>query len=210
MTIDVSNNNPRVSYSLASGSSQAVFTVNFEFFNNADLNVYVDGDRKTEIDDYTVSGGDGSTGTITFLQSVVGAANGSIITITRDIALERLTDFVFGQDINRAALNEQLDVIVAQIADVDDKASRAFQLNDYDPVGSLILPSLEERKGTVLAFNATTGDMEAGPTISSLAADVASAAASAKAAAVSEANAAASALKADAEAQAIIYSIALG
>jgi len=210
MTIDVSTNNPRVSYLLASGSSQSAFTVNFEFFNNEDLNVYVDGSLKTEIDDYTVSGGDGSTGTITFVSSVVGAAGGSTITITRDIALERLTDFVAGQDINRAALNEQLDVIVAQIADVDDKASRAFQLNDYEPAGSLVMPSLNERKGTVLAFNITTGDMEAGPQISAIEADVASAAASAAAAAISENNAAAFALKADAESQAIIYSIALG
>jgi len=168
MTIDVSDNNPRVSYSLASGSSQTVFTVNFEFFNNADLNVYVDGSLKTEISDYTVSGGNGSTGNITFLQPVVGAANGSIITIARDIALERLTDFVFGQDINRAALNEQLDVIVAQIADLDDKASRSLQLNDYELASSVIIPALDTRKGTVLAFNGTSGAPEVGPTIATV------------------------------------------
>ena len=43
MTITVSNNTPRVSYTVAEGQTQTSFTVNFEFFAEADLNVYVDG-----------------------------------------------------------------------------------------------------------------------------------------------------------------------
>ena len=203
MTIDVSTNNPRVRYSLASGVSQSVFTVNFEFFNNADLNVYVDGTLKTEVTDYTVSGGDGSTGTVTFVSAVVGADDGSVITITRDIALERLTDFVAGQDINRAALNEQLDTITAQIADLDDKVGRTIRLTDYDESVDLPLPSLDDRKGKYIAFNISTGAIEAGPSLAGVQA-------SADAAAASAASAAASAESADAQAQAIIYSIALG
>ena len=62
MTIDISNNNPRINYSVAAGVTQTSFAVPFEFFDDADLNVYVNSVLKTITTDYTVSGGDGSTG----------------------------------------------------------------------------------------------------------------------------------------------------
>ena len=37
MTINLSDNDPRVSYAVAQGASQTAFTVNFEFFDNDDL-----------------------------------------------------------------------------------------------------------------------------------------------------------------------------
>ena len=72
MTINIADNSPRVSYSVAQGVTQTSFTVSFEFFDNDDLNVYVDGTLKTLTTDYTVTGGDGSTGTVTI--SVTGAS----------------------------------------------------------------------------------------------------------------------------------------
>ena len=39
MTISVSDNTPRVSYTVGQGVTQTSFTVNFEFFADADLNV---------------------------------------------------------------------------------------------------------------------------------------------------------------------------
>ena len=57
MTISVSDNTPRVSYSVAQGQTQTSFTVNFEFFAAADLNVFVDNTLKTITTHYTVSGG---------------------------------------------------------------------------------------------------------------------------------------------------------
>ena len=65
MTINLADNSPRVSYSVASGVTQTSFAVPFEFFADADLNVYVNGVLKTLTTNYTVAGGDGSTGTIT-------------------------------------------------------------------------------------------------------------------------------------------------
>ena len=91
MTINIADNSPRVSYDVAAGVTQSSFTVSFEFFDNDDLNVYVDGTLKTLTTDYTVTGGDGSTGTVTM--SVTGATGGSTVVITRDIDLERTTDF---------------------------------------------------------------------------------------------------------------------
>ena len=165
MTINLADNDPRVSYSVAAGVTQSSFTVSFEFFDDEDLNVYVDGIQKTLTNDYTVTGGDGSTGSIAM--SVTGAAGGSTVVITRSIVLERTTDFPVSGAFNIASLNTELDRFVAINADLNDQISRSIRLEDYDVAGGLSLPSLEDRKGKTLAFDTVTGGMVAGPSISS-------------------------------------------
>ena len=166
MTITVSNNTPRVSYTVAEGQTQTSFTVNFEFFADADLRVFVDNTLKTITTDYTVSGGDGSTGSITM--SVTGASGGSTVVIVRAIALERTTDFPTQGAFNISSLNTELDRIIAIHADVDDTAERGLRLQESDEAVTTTLPLKDTRKGTVLAFNATTGVPEAGPSITAV------------------------------------------
>lgn len=167
MTIDISDNDPRIEYTVAQGATQTVFTVPFEFFEDSDVRIYVDGTLKSLGSNYTLSGGDGSTGTATFVQPVTGATGGSTVSVVRHISLERTTDFPAGQEINRAVLNEQLDTITAQIADLDNKVDRTIHLNDYEVAPSTLLT--EDRKGKTLAFNLTTGAVEAGPLSSDVA-----------------------------------------
>jgi len=164
MTINLSDNDPRVSYDVAAGVTQSSFAVSFEFFDDDDLNVYVDGTLKTLTTDYTVSGGDGSTGTVAM--SVTGASGGSKVVITRDIDLDRTTDFPSSGPFNIASVNTELDRFVAIAADLKDQADRALQLTDFDAAASLTLPEVDDRKGKTLAFNASTGAVEAGPSIS--------------------------------------------
>ena len=160
MTINISDNNPRISYTATSG--QTAFTVPFVFFNDADLNVYINDTLKTITTDYTVTGGDGSTGSITLTS---GATSGDIVVITRDVALERTTDFPSSGPFQVASLNTELDTIIAMVADMEDLAERGLRLSDSDTSASLVLADKDARKGTVLAFNATTGAVEVGPTI---------------------------------------------
>ena len=166
MTISVSNNTPRVSYAVSEGATQTSFTVNFEFFADADLKVFVDNTLKTITTHYTVSGGNGSTGTVTM--SVTGATGGSTVVIIRAIALERTTDFPTSGAFNISSLNTELDRIIAIHADVDDTADRGLRLQESDTAVSTQLPLQDARKGTVLAFNATTGVPEAGPSITAV------------------------------------------
>ena len=63
MAIDISNNASRITYSLAQGSSQQAFTASFEFFDDGDISVFVDGVLKEISTHYVVSGGGGATGT---------------------------------------------------------------------------------------------------------------------------------------------------
>jgi len=164
MTINIADNSPRISYTVAQGVTQTSFAVPFEFFDNTDLNVYINGTLQTITTNYTVSGGDGSTGTVSM--SVTGGASGSTVVITRDIALERTTDFPVSGAFNIVALNTELDRLTAIAADLEDQANRALQLTDFDADVSLVLPDVDTRKGKTLAFNASTGAVEAGPSIS--------------------------------------------
>ena len=150
MTIDISNNAARVNYTVASGVTQTSFSVPFEFFNDSDLSVYVDDVLKTITTHYTVSGGDGSTGTITM--SVTGAAGGSTVVISRSIAIERTSDFQTGVDINRAALNTQLDTLTAIAADNQDKANRSISAPNSEVNPVLELPDADTRKGKLIGF----------------------------------------------------------
>jgi len=160
MTILIADNSPRISYEATSG--QTAFTVPFEFFDNTDLNVYINDTLQTLTTHYTVTGGDGSTGSITL---VTGATAGDVIVITRDVTLERTTDFPSSGPFQVASLNTELDKVVAMIADMKDLADRGLRMEDFDTTVSLTIPLKDDRKGTVLAFNATTGAVEVGPTI---------------------------------------------
>ena len=133
----------------------------FVFFTGStDLNVFVDNVARTfdastsNTTLYTVSGGDGSTGTVT--TSVTGATGGSTVVITRAVPLSRTTDFPSSGAFEISKLNTELDTIVTLIADADDENSRALRLKDSDVAVDLTLPLKADRLGTVLGFNATT------------------------------------------------------
>jgi hypothetical protein len=166
MTISLAQNAARVSYSVSEGATQTSFTVSFEFFDDADLNVYVDGTKKTLTTHYSVSGGSGSTGAVAI--SVTGATGGSTVVITRDIALARTTDFPTSGSFQISTLNTELDRFTAIAADLKDSVDRSLQLTDYDSAVSLVLPAVADRKGKVLAFNASTGAVEAGASVSAV------------------------------------------
>mgnify|MGYP003110070016 CR=1 FL=1 len=151
MTINLSDNDPRVSYSVGQGVTQTSFAVPFEFFDNGDLNVYVDGTLKTITTHYTVSGGDGSTGTVAI--SVTGASGGSTVVITRSIDLDRTTDFPSSGPFNIASLNTELDRMIAINADLQDEVDRSIRLPDFDAEQSMVLPTAANRASKLVSFD---------------------------------------------------------
>ena len=166
MTIVIGDNSPRKTYT--GNGSTTEFATDFAFFDKADVNVYVDGTLKTLNTDYTIpttganAWSTGNDGTVVF---TTAPANNTSVVLTRDVTLERTTDFPTSGPFQVASLNTELDKVIAMIADMEDLAERGLRLSDTDTSASLVLADKDSRKGTVLAFNSTTGAVEVGPTI---------------------------------------------
>ena len=171
MTILSNKNTPRVSYTAS--DSQTVFAIPFEFFNVADVKVYngttlltynaspsttsqysITGTASSSDDAYEFGAG----GSITL--GSTGASADDIITIIRDISIERTSDFPAVGSFDITALNTQLDQIIAEIADRKQQSDRSIKLADSDSVvADLTLPAKATRASKVLAFDAD-GDPE--------------------------------------------------
>lgn len=170
MTINLADNNPRINYTVAQGVTQSAFVVPFEFFDDDDLNVYVAGTLKTLTTHYTTADDSGNTqahtsGTTGYIHfttgnEVTGASGGTSVVITRDIDLDRATDFPTSGPFAISALNTELDRFIAIAADIEDTASRALLLQDYDTTSSLVLPLVSTRADKLLGFD-SNGDLEA-------------------------------------------------
>jgi len=174
MTIALGDNTPRISYTVSQGVTRTdPYPIPFVFFTaSSDVKVYVDGTERAynastaNTTQFTITGGSGSTGTMT--TSVTGATGGSTVVITRAVPLSRTVDFPSSGAFEVAKLNTELDTLIAIQSDFNDDASRSLRLKDSDSAVSMELPLLASRKGTVLGFNASTGAAEAGPTITAV------------------------------------------
>tara|TARA_R100001163_G_scaffold3199_3_gene4820 strand:+ start:615 stop:1559 length:945 start_codon:yes stop_codon:yes gene_type:complete len=138
------------------------FAFTFNILADSDLIVIKNTTTLTLTADYTVSTNDNGTGSVTLGSALVAS---DILTIIGGRNLERTTDFVTAGDLLASSLNEQLDSLVIMAQQLDEKVGRAIIVNAGDESVSLEMPTKDNRKGTVLGFNATTGAPEAGPTI---------------------------------------------
>ena len=165
MTIALSANTPRISYTVNQGDSRTTFPTDFVFFETSDVNVFVDGVARTldpstsSSTKFTLSGGNGSTGTVT--TPVTGATGGSTVVITRDVELKRTTDFPSSGAFEISKLNTELDTLITMISDQQDENSRAVRLLDNDDSATLTLPLKADRAGKILGFNSSSGNAEA-------------------------------------------------
>ena len=157
MPITISDTTPRDSYTVG-GTPQTAFTVNFEFFADADLKVYVDSTLKTLTTHYTVSGaGTSGGGTVTMGTGVSNAT----VTITRDMAISRTTDFPVSGAFQIDTLNDELDKQVAMMQQNERDIARTFKSEPFDTVNDFTLPVQADRKGKLFGFDSTHGNPEA-------------------------------------------------
>jgi hypothetical protein len=169
MAINISDVEPRVQYTATSG--QTSFTVPFEFFVNEDLKVYNGTTLLTfnaspsSASQYSVTGA-GVTGGGSITLGGSGATLNDIITISRDIAIARTTDFPTSGAFQIASLNEELDKIVAMCGQLErdlkfSPKAAATTSNTFD----ITFPNLEANKvltvnslGTGLEFSQSIGE----------------------------------------------------
>jgi len=162
----------RVVYSGSAGTGPYAFS--FEVLVSSDIVVYFNSTSLTLTTDYTVTINANGTGSVTIVTGTnvptTPDANDTIIIVgARDI--ERTTDFVTAGDLLATSLNEQLDGLTIFDQQIAEEQKRSLMAPVYDPAHAddggtldMTLPAKADRLGKYLAFNATTGNPEAGPT----------------------------------------------
>lgn len=146
---------------LSGSAGVGPYAFTFEVLDQTDINVYKNTTLLTLTTDYTVTVSANGTGSVTL---VTAATSSDDITIIGARDIERTTDFVTAGDLKASSLNEQLDAQVIFTQQVDERVDRALKGNFSDPTDlDYTIPSVDDRKGKYLAFNATSGAPEAGP-----------------------------------------------
>ena len=146
----VTNTTARNQYTAASG--QTVFAYTFEVYNKNDLVVLQNDTTLSEGTNYTVSGvGSDTGGNITL---TVGATAGDIITVYRDMALERLTDYQNAGDFLAAEVNEDFDRLWLAVQQGTTDSDRAIvkPVTDLDSLNT-VLPVASSRANKFLSFD---------------------------------------------------------
>jgi len=145
----VANNLSRDQYSATSG--QTVFPYTFEIFNKDDVVVVQNTTTLSEGTNYTVSGvGNNNGGNITFTS---GATAGDTITIYRDMAYERTTDYQTSGDFLAAEVNADFDKLWLAVQQNEEADTRAIRkpINDLTSI-NMELPSATNRANRYLGF----------------------------------------------------------
>lgn len=156
MALQISDTTPRVQYTATSG--QTTFSVNFEFFDVADLKVYngttllTYSNSPSSASQYSVTGA-GVTGGGSITLGGSGATLNDVITIVRDLAIERISDFPVSGNFPIQTLNTELDKIVAMLQQLEEQFARTLQYPVTTTTGfDVDLPELVANR--VLSVNA--------------------------------------------------------
>nr|BAR16530.1 phage+glycanotransferase [uncultured Mediterranean phage uvMED] len=189
MTIVSSKNTPRIAYTAT--ANQQAFTIPFEFFAVADVKVYngttlLTYDANADaVNEYSITGTAsdsdesyefGAGGTVNI--GATGISAGAIITIIRDIAIERASDFPSSGSFDMKSLNTDLDKVYAKLADLDQHIDRSVKLLDTDSISATTsLPAKATRASKVMTFDsdgnvATTFTAVDTSTVAGIASDV--------------------------------------
>jgi len=153
----------KVSY--AGNGATTSFAVTFAFWDADDLKVILrDADgvettwtRGTE---YSITGGSGSTGTLTVDTSPTDytPASGETLVIKSNIGLTQSTNLPAGGDIPSDSLEQQLDKIVRISQQKDEELGRAPKFSETSTASDITFPDPSADK--VIGWNAAGDDLE--------------------------------------------------
>ena len=146
---------PRIQY-LADGTLTE-YEFPFVIFKTSDIDVYF-GDSKQDISTYRVSDARRSDGgSVTFNAP---PAKGIVITIVRNLSIERTTDFQEGGALRANVLNDELDYQIACQQQIADSLNRSMVLPPYamDTDVNLTLPT--PSAGKAIVWNSAGTNLE--------------------------------------------------
>lgn len=165
--VPVENDPPRVSIAATAGQTQLSF--DFLILKSGHLQVRRIDSAGTvttlaETTDYTIPGAavnnkDGGTITLTPASFPSGASAGDTFTLFRQIPIERLSDVPRRGSFRADVFNAEMDTIFLIAQELRDDLGRAIVLADEDPTTGLTLPLVDVRKGKILGFDSTAGQL---------------------------------------------------
>jgi hypothetical protein len=148
--IQIGDISPRIQF--VGNGVQDTFTYPFPIFVDADLEVYEDDTLKSLSTDYTVAeAGVSSGGTVTF---VTPPANAVTVTLRRNKAIERTSDFQESGEFRAKVINDDLDILTATLQQVETEQDRSMKLDPTDTATSMTLPLKAERASRFAAYDA--------------------------------------------------------
>jgi hypothetical protein len=136
---------------LLANGTQTSFVFPFPVFASEDVAVAID--SAPQISGFSVGGaGDTAGGTVTF---DTAPAAGKIVTLARRMAFERLTDFIEGGDFAAAAINTELDYLVAGLQQVTGDQAPMLRYPATESPSNLAttLPDKTHRAHKALGFD---------------------------------------------------------
>lgn len=156
MSIDsVLDNGSRIQY--VASAAQTDFDYPFAIFAEGDIIVDVDGVVQALTTDYTVTGvEDDNGGTVSL---VVALAGGEIVTLYRDTAIERTSDFLANGPNASSAMNDELDRIIVIAQELETRIGRALRI----PFSANVDASELELDPTTYASKVLTFDADGKP-----------------------------------------------
>lgn len=145
----ISSSSSRINYT-GNGSTTA-FSFPYEFQAGTDLKVYKNDTLQTITTHYTVSGGSGLSGTVTF---VTAPANGDSVVIYDDPPATQLLDYIANDPFPAESHEGGLDKLTRLARRLVNRMDRAMRFSDsYAGSASVILPTPEASK--VLGWDGT-------------------------------------------------------
>lgn len=148
----VANTTSRNQYTATSG--QTVFPYTFEIFDKNDVVVIKNTTTLIEGTNYTVTGvGNENGGSIVL---TIGATTGDIITVYRDMPLERNSDYQTSGDFLASEVNNDFDRLWLAAQQINELSARSIKKPDSDSASiNMVLPVALDRADKMLAFDGT-------------------------------------------------------
>ncbi len=143
------NISPRVQYT--ANGTRTSYDFLFPIFTNADLQVIVDGVPLTS--GYSITPFESSPGgTVVF---AAPPADGLVITLARNLVLQRTSDFSDGSSFAAQTLNHEFDYAVSAIQQINANTAATLQFDASEIPPTTTLPSRALRAGNLLGFDDT-------------------------------------------------------
>lgn len=141
--IQIKNIPPRIQYQ-ADGIIKE-FSYSFSIFKADDMTVYLDDEKQTT--GYQVTGaGKTNGGTVVFTKA---PKDGVVVTLLRELDIERLSDFQDNSTLRATTLNNEFDYQIACMQQVADNLNRSLVLKPYAQAVDMTLPSPKANKAII-------------------------------------------------------------